>query len=161
MAALAGSGVTVGTAESLTGGLLGAALTATPGSSAVYRGGVVAYATDLKVQLLGVDPALLAREGVVSAACAEAMAEGARRRTGSTYGLSTTGVAGPEPQEGAPVGRVYVGLAGPAYTRSVSLWLSGDRDRIRRRTVVAALSALSEQVHGSRPGSLGEDSGLG
>ena len=161
LAALVDAEETVGTAESITGGLLGAALTEAPGSSEAYRGGVIAYATDLKIQLLGVDPSLLAAHGVISAACAEAMAEGARVRTGSTYGLATTGVAGPSEQEGQPPGTVYVGLAGPAGTRAVSLWLEGDREEIRHRTVAEALSALGEQVVERRTGRLGEESLLG
>src|SRR5690349_14785112 len=104
---------TVATAESLTGGGLGRLLTETPGSSATYVGGVVAYATELKVEVLGVPEDVVARYGVVSAECALAMARGVRALTGSTYGVSTTGVAGPDRQEDKPAGTVFVGIAGP------------------------------------------------
>ena len=106
-------GQTVATAESLTGGGLGRLLTATPGSSATYVGGFVTYATRLKGTLLGVPDDLIATHGVVSAECALAMARGARDLTGATYALSTTGVAGPDPQEGRPAGTVFVGVVGP------------------------------------------------
>lgn len=159
--ALSAVGATVGTAESLTGGLLGAALTSVAGSSTVYRGGIVAYATDLKVQLLGVDPGLVARHGVVSAACAEAMAVGARTRTGATYGLSATGVAGPDSQDDQPPGTVYVGLCGPHGTSARALSLAGDRDAVRRGAVAAALSVLSEQLAVSGCRRVGEETGLG
>jgi nicotinamide-nucleotide amidase len=155
------AGATVATAESLTGGLLGASFTSVPGSSAVYLGGVVSYATALKVSLLGVSAAVIDRSGVVSAECAEAMAAGVRELTGSTYALSTTGVAGPDEQEGRAAGTVYVGLAGPNLVRSESLVLAGDRELIRERTVAAALSALSEQLSSDRRMSVGEETPLG
>ena len=108
-------GQTIAAAESLTGGLVAAALTSVPGSSAAFRGGVVAYATDLKAAVLGVPDDLLERRGAVDAAVAEAMAEGARTRMWTTVGVATTGVAGPDPAEGKPVGTVYRrgGRAGP------------------------------------------------
>ena len=115
---LAGAGSTVAVAESLTGGLVVANLVAVPGASAVVRGGVVAYATELKHNLLGVDADLLARVGPVHPAVAEAMAEGVRSRLGATYGVATTGVAGPDVQNGMPVGTVVTAVAGPAGTRS-------------------------------------------
>jgi nicotinamide-nucleotide amidase len=154
-------GATVATAESLTGGLLGAALTSVPGSSAVYLGGVVTYATELKVSLLGVAPAIVSDFGVVSAQCAEAMAAAVRSLTGSSYGVSTTGVAGPDVQEGKAVGTVYVGIAGPVRVTHVALSLTGDRGEIRDLTVAAAVSALSEQVSMNGGTRLGEESGLG
>jgi nicotinamide-nucleotide amidase len=137
---LAARGETVATAESLTGGLLGAALTAVPGASSVYRGGVVAYSVELKAQLLGVPEKLLAEFGPVHPETALAMAAGAQARLGATYGLSTTGVAGPEPHGSQPVGTVYVACAG----RVRELLLSGDREEIRRLTVSAALELLLE-----------------
>ncbi|WP_460445883.1 CinA family protein [Angustibacter aerolatus] len=111
---LLAAGATVATAESLTGGMLGAALTAVPGVSAAYRGGVVSYATDLKHALLGVDADLLAREGAVHPDVARAMALGVRDRLGADWGIATTGVAGPDPQDGRPAGTVYVAVAGAA-----------------------------------------------
>ena len=160
-ALLLGGGATVATAESLTGGLLGGRFTSVPGSSDVYRGGVVTYATDLKVSLLGVSVEVVDGPGVVSAECAEAMASGVRRLTGSTYALSTTGVAGPDSQEGKPAGTVYVGLAWPNGVRSVALNLTGSRETIREQTIAAALSALSEQLSTDSRSCGGEERPLG
>lgn len=142
------AGASVAVAESLTGGQLAARLTGPAGSSVTFRGGVVAYATELKGQLLGVPPATLERAGVVSAETAVAMAEGARDRLAATYGLSLTGVAGPAEQEGTPVGTVYVGLAGPAGSFAVPRPLTGNRARIRALAVVAALDLLRRQLLG-------------
>jgi PncC family amidohydrolase len=142
VAALLGRGETVATAESLTGGLLAGAITAVAGASSVYVGGVVSYATRAKEELLAVPAELVVEEGVVSAACAESMARGVRRLLGTVYGVSTTGVAGPDSQEGRPVGTVYVGLATAAGSWSVELALAGDRARIREATVEAALAEL-------------------
>ncbi len=101
---LGDASATVATAESLTGGLLGAALSSTPGASSTYRGGAVLYATDLKATIAGVDPMLLEQRGAVDADVAAAMADGVRERFGATFGLATTGVAGPTEQDGIPVG---------------------------------------------------------
>jgi nicotinamide-nucleotide amidase len=143
-------GETVATAESLTGGLVAAALTSVPGSSAAVRGGVVAYATELKAALLGVPPDLLERHGAVHGAVAEAMAEGARDRLGASTGVATTGVAGPDPAEGKPVGMVFVAVAGPGGLASRQLALAGDREAIRAATVESVLglliAALQEHV---------------
>lgn len=136
-------GATVATAESLTGGQVAAALTAVPGSSAVYAGGVVSYATAVKASVLGVPAELIAEHGVVSAACAAAMATGVRDLLGTTYAVSTTGVAGPEEQDGRPVGTVHVGVAGPAGVTTTELALTGDREAVRDGTVAAAVSALA------------------
>lgn len=133
---------TLATAESITGGLLAALVTAVPGASKVYTGGVVSYATAVKQDLLKVPDDVVETDGVVSARCAEAMAAGVRDLIGTTYAVSTTGVAGPEPQEGKPVGTVYVGLAGPDWCRSVALDLEGDRAQIREATCAAAISEL-------------------
>ncbi len=134
------------TAESLTGGRLGALLTAVPGASATYRGGVIAYATDLKQRVLGVPAELIAEHGVVSAPCAAAMARGVRALTGSDYGVATTGVAGPDRQEGHPAGTVFVAVAGPESTTTAALELTGDRLAIVERTCTEALSALADMV---------------
>lgn len=133
---------TLATAESLTGGRLAAALTSVPGASASFRGGVVAYATDLKTSVLGVPDDVVASYGVVSAPCAEAMARGARLLTGATYAVATTGVAGPTEQEGKPVGTVYVAVHGPVGCTVVSLELGGTREEIVERTCQEALTAL-------------------
>ena len=135
-------GSTVATAESLTGGRLAALLTAVPGASATYVGGVVAYATELKVALLEVPASLVEEHGVVSAECARAMAAGARRVLGATYALSTTGVAGPDRQEGHPAGTVFVGLAGPEVSGAVALELAGDRWAVQDATCRHAVASL-------------------
>jgi nicotinamide-nucleotide amidase len=140
------SGETVAVAESLTGGLVAAAFTDVPGASLVLRGGVVSYATDVKAQVLGVDEALLARAGSVDAEVAEQMASGARSLMGATYGLSTTGVAGPDPVDRKPVGLVYVAVVGPAASRVRALDLAGGRSAIRAQSVQAVLELLAEEL---------------
>jgi PncC family amidohydrolase len=142
LSGLAAAGHTLAVAESLTGGLLAATLTDVPGASEVFRGGVCAYATDVKTSLLGVPDALVRSEGVVSSAVAEAMARGARTRFASTYALSTTGVAGPDRQEGRPVGVVFVAVAGPGGIDSSRLQLDGTRQVIRLSTCLAVLGML-------------------
>ncbi len=132
---LAERGLTVAVAESLTGGLVVADLVAVPGASAVVRGGIVAYATDLKAELLGVDAALLATGGAIQAAVAEQMAAGVRVRLGADLGLATTGVAGPDPQDGHPPGEVWIAVATAAGARVERLELTGDRPAIRRASV--------------------------
>lgn len=143
LALLEESGATVATAESLTGGQLAALLTAVPGASRSYAGGVVAYDTAVKVSLLGVSPGLVDEHGAVSGPCAEAMAEGVRGALGTTYAMATTGVAGPDSQEGKPVGTVYVGVAGPGVVHSVACHFTGGRKGIQEQACRAALSALS------------------
>lgn len=139
---------TVATAESLTGGRLAALLTSVPGASETYRGGLVTYATDLKLSLLGVPERVVERYGVVSAECARAMAEGARLVTGATWAVSTTGVAGPGPQDGVPAGTVHVGIAGPGATTALALELVGGREAVQDRTCAEAVSALCEILTG-------------
>ena len=134
------------TAESLTGGGLGAVITAVPGASAVYAGGVVSYATRVKQELLDVPAELVTAHGVVSAACAEAMASAVRRVVGADLGISTTGVAGPEPQEGKPVGLVYVAVADGTSTVSRELRLTGDREAVRAAARLGALRLLLERL---------------
>lgn len=140
--ALEARGESVSTAESLTGGLLCAHLTAVPGASASVRGGVVAYMTDVKNSVVGIDEALLREYGAVSAQTATALAQNARRMFGSTWAMSTTGVAGPTEQEGQAVGTVYVAAAGPQVHAVARLQLEGDRDRIREQSCAAALGVL-------------------
>jgi nicotinamide-nucleotide amidase len=140
--ALRGTGQTVATAESLTGGLLCATLVDVPGASDVLRGGVIAYLAEAKRDVLGVDHALIERVGTVHPDVAAAMAEGAIRVLGSTWGVSTTGVAGPEPSEGKPVGTVHVAVAGPGGVETRDLSLRGDRRIVREQAVDAALSLL-------------------
>ncbi|MDO9377580.1 MAG: CinA family protein [Nocardioidaceae bacterium] len=144
--ALREAGSTVAVAESLTGGLVVADLVAVAGASDVVRGGVVAYAADLKASLLGVDAAHLERAGTVDAGTARQMAVGVRDRLGATYGLSTTGVAGPDPSEGHPPGTVYVAVASPTGTAVERLDLRGDRGEVRAAAVREALALLARTV---------------
>jgi nicotinamide-nucleotide amidase len=142
LALLRRTGATLAVAESLTGGLVAAELTSVPGASQAFRGSVTAYATDLKRDVLGVDGALLAERGAVDRTVAREMAEGVRRVLGADWGLATTGVAGPEPQDGQPVGTVHLAAAGPHGTVDRRLTLTGDRTAIRAATVDAALGLL-------------------
>ncbi|MER6047001.1 nicotinamide-nucleotide amidohydrolase family protein [Streptomyces sp. NPDC001793] len=145
--ALAGRGQSLAVAESLTGGLVAGELTAVPGASRVVRGAVTAYATDVKRELLGVDGALLADRGAVDGEVARQMAGGVRRVLGADWGIATTGVAGPEPQDGQPVGTVYVAVQGPDGAGQVRrLALAGDRERIRRDSVQAVLALLLSEL---------------
>ncbi|MEP7765249.1 nicotinamide-nucleotide amidohydrolase family protein [Sanguibacter sp. 25GB23B1] len=140
------SGLSLGVAESLTGGLLVAELVAVPGASRVVRGGVVAYATDLKHSLLGVDVELLAERGAVDPDVARQMARGVSARLGADVGVATTGVAGPDAQDGQPPGTVYVAVCrGGAETVAERHEIPGDRAAVRDGSVVAAL-ALLERV---------------
>lgn len=143
---LRAAGATVGVAESLTGGLLGAALTDLPGSSAAFRGGLVVYATGLKATLAGVPESTLVEHGAVSAQTAMALATGARERLGATYGLGVTGVAGPSSQEGQPVGTVHVAVAGPEGVAHRQARLPGTRDRVRVLAVTLALDTLRRRL---------------
>ncbi|GAA5181714.1 hypothetical protein GCM10023322_17030 [Rugosimonospora acidiphila] len=147
LAALRGRGQTLSVAESLTGGLLAATIVDVPGASAAFRGGLVVYATDLKATLAGVDTGLLAERGPVDPDVAVALARGVCERCGSDWGLSTTGVAGPGPQDGVPAGTVYIGLHGPGGRDEVRrLALTGDRPGIRRAAVRAVLALLAEAL---------------
>ncbi|MCM2388449.1 CinA family protein [Streptomyces albipurpureus] len=150
LAVLAERGQTVAVAESLTGGLVAAELTAVPGASAVFRGSVTAYATTLKHTVLGVERALLASRGAVDAQVAQQMAAGVRRVLEASWGIATTGVAGPEPQDGQPVGTVYVAVVGPKGTGNVTaLRLNGTRAEIRRESVRSVLGLLAEELRGN------------
>jgi nicotinamide-nucleotide amidase len=148
LAALRARGETLAVAESLTGGLLAATIVDVPGASAVFRGGLVVYATELKAELAGVPAELLARRGPVDPEVAVALALGVRQRCAADWGLATTGVAGPDPQAGVPVGTVYVGVSGPGATRVRGLSINGDRLVIRRAAVNAALALLAESLPG-------------
>ncbi|WP_351229156.1 CinA family protein [Streptomyces sp. NPDC002133] len=157
LALLEARGETLAVAESLTGGLVAAELTAVPGSSKTFRGSVTAYATGLKQDILGVDGTLLAARGAVDPDVAAQMAAGVRTRLGAGWGIATTGVAGPEPQDGQPVGTVFVAVAGPDGTRKVSaLRLNGDRAEIRRESVRSVLELLATELVGERLGELSE-----
>ena len=144
-------GESLATAESLTGGLLSARLTDVPGASRSFVGGVVSYATRVKVSALDVPAALVDEHGVISEECAVAMAQGVRARLGATWGMATTGVAGPDSQEGRPVGTVWVAVAGPDRVETRGLTLDGDRQAIRSASCDAVLSVL-EGVIGAGAG---------
>lgn len=146
--ALAARGLTLATAESCTGGLIAAAITAIPGSSAVAYGGWVTYANTAKTALLGVDPALLERVGAVSAAVAREMATGALTRSGAGVAIACTGVAGPGGGSAAkPVGLVYLGCAGPGGLVTAQRHVfPGDRAAIRAATVAAAFALVTEAL---------------
>jgi len=153
IAELTARGETVAVAESLTGGLVVAHLVDVPGASAVVRGGVVAYATPVKHELLGVDAALLAERGAVDPEVARQMASGVRRALSvdgepATWGISTTGVAGPDPQDGKDVGTVYVAIASADDAVAYELHLDGDRDAIRHATVSELLARMSSTIRG-------------
>jgi PncC family amidohydrolase len=145
LAAAAAAGRTVATAESCSGGLVADVLTEIPGSSASFRGGVVAYANEAKVELLGVDPALIERHGAVSAEVAVAMAEGARRRLATDVAVAVTGVAGPDGGTAAkPVGLVYICVAGPDGSRVRRCIWPYDRAGNKRASAAVALRMLRE-----------------
>lgn len=138
-------GKTLVTAESCTGGGIGAALTAIPGSSDVYKGGVICYTNWVKHHLLDVDMRLLEREGAVSAPVAEAMAVGARERLEADIAVSVTGLAGPGGDEyGNPVGTVFVGYSDSSTTVSRKFQFSGDRESVRQQATQAALNFVLE-----------------
>ncbi len=136
-------GLTLATAESVTGGLVGARLTDIAGASSVFRGAVVSYATDVKQQVLGVDPG-----PVVSESAARQMAQGVRRQLGADVGLSLTGVAGPDEQDGQPVGTLFVGAAGPDFDVVHQARLPGLRGQMRQFSVITALDLLRRQLDG-------------
>ncbi|HEX9064367.1 MAG TPA: nicotinamide-nucleotide amidohydrolase family protein, partial [Streptosporangiaceae bacterium] len=128
-------GLTIATAESLTGGLVAATLTTVPGVSAVFRGGIVAYAADLKIALVGVPASLIGEVGTVHKDVAIAMAEGVRTALGASIGIGTTGVAGPDSVDGQPAGTVHIAVATPDGTAHEALFLTGSRAAVRAGTV--------------------------
>lgn len=149
-ALLSAASQTVAVAESLTGGLLGAALSQRPGASSTFRGGLVVYATDLKAVLAGVPEQVLASYGAVSPETAQALAQGARERLGADWGIGITGVAGPDEQEGQPVGTVHVAVTGSSRTTVRSLRVPGDRERVRGLAVTGALDLLRRELSSAR-----------
>lgn len=156
---LAARGHTVAVAESLTGGLVAGSLTAAQGASRSFRGSVTAYATDVKRDVLGVAGDLLDERGAVDPEVARRMATGVRRVMRTDWGLATTGVAGPETQDGKPVGLVYVAVAGPEGSRqgsgegdsarAVEVQFSGSRSSVRKGAVLAVLRLLEAQLAGN------------
>jgi nicotinamide-nucleotide amidase len=148
---LTDAGQTVATAESLTGGLVAAAFTDIPGSSDAFRGGVVAYAAELKARVLGVDKKMLDEHGPVYGPVAAAMAEGVRKRLGATIGVSTTGVAGPGDADGFPAGTVHVAVSLDDDTVVRTMALTGNRDEVRRLTVERVLGLLLGRLREEYP----------
>ncbi|WP_225830278.1 CinA family protein [Streptomyces sp. NK08204] len=153
-------GETLAVAESLTGGLVAAEITAVPGASKVLQGSVTAYATRLKHELLGVDAALLAAHGAVDPQVAAQMAAGVRKALGADWGIATTGVAGPDPQDGKPVGTVFVAVDGPLTGgpgsagggKVEALRLNGGRAEIRMESVRSVLALLLKELAGEQTG---------
>lgn len=139
-------GVTIGTAESLTGGAVAAAIVDVPGASDCLEGGVVSYSHAVKEKTLGVSHELLERQGAVDPGVAEAMARGARAALGVDWAVATTGVAGPEPHDGQEVGTVYLGVSGPRGEDHLELRLDGGRAAIRRESVSRAIDFLASQI---------------
>ena len=147
-------GLTLATAESCTGGLIAARLTAVSGASDVLRVGIVSYANEAKIEHLGVPAELIERHGAVSAEVAEAMARGARERLGVDVAVSVTGVAGPGGGSvEKPVGLVYYHAETPDSGRGATFSFPGDRDSIRRRSVVASLHLVRRLLEQSRDSS--------
>lgn len=140
-------GRTLVTAESCTGGGIGAALTDVPGSSAVYKGGIISYTNEVKTSLLGVDIGTLERVGAVSAEVAENMAAGVLKLLNADFAVSVTGLAGPSADAfGNPIGTVYIGFADKSSVISQKYLFSGDREQIRRQAVVAALELVKSRI---------------
>lgn len=146
VARMAEGGETLAVAESLTGGLLADAFVSVPGASAVFVGGVVSYATRTKAEVLGVSAELLARVGAPDPEVAVAMAVGVRQLLRSTVALATTGVAGPESQDGKPPGTIYVALATSRRTRVSATHVAGTRQQVRVAAVRQALDLLADEL---------------
>jgi nicotinamide-nucleotide amidase len=142
VAALKERGETVAVAESITAGGLGHALTYTPGASAVFLGGIIAYSNEVKSEFLGVDPTLIEDFSVVSEEVANAMAEGVRKKFGTTWGIATTGIAGPGDYQGVPEGTVWVAIRGP-INQSIQLQLDSGREAIRTGAISSAIGTFA------------------
>jgi nicotinamide-nucleotide amidase len=146
--ALQDKGLSLAAAESLTGGAFSEAISAFPGASNLFLGGVVSYTNDVKQNLLNIPKSVLDTEGAVSEKCAQLMAENVRQLTGASLGISFTGVAGPSESEGKPVGTVFIGLASEHETKVYPLKLSGSRQAIRQRTVKNGLDVIRRYIEG-------------
>lgn len=140
-------GHTLVTAESCTGGGIGAALTEVPGSSAVFKGGIISYTNDVKINLLGVDKKVLEEYGAVSKEVASQMAFGVRMRLSADFAVSVTGLAGPDGDTyGNPVGTVYIGFADNSENVAEKHHFSGNRNEIRNQAICAALSLVLRRI---------------
>lgn len=143
--------LTVATAESLTAGMVCSELASIPGASGMLMGAVVAYQNSVKESVLGVSSELLSRAGSVDPEVARRMAQGVRRLTGASLGVSTTGVAGPEPHDGQPVGTVYIGLADEYGAWCAQYSFLGNRSAIRRQAAAHALLELQQAIDAAEP----------
>ena len=141
-------GEKIAIAESLTGGMLSAALTDVPGTSHIFLGSVIAYSVEIKIRELAVKQATIDRCGVVSEEVAFEMAEGIRSKFGSTWAISTTGVAGPGPSHSIPAGTVWIAIIGPSHREALALALEGDRAAVRLGAVESALATLARILRG-------------
>lgn len=139
-------GFTLATCESLTGGLIGATITSVPGASAIYRGGFITYASDLKVRWAGVDADLVASRGVINEPTALQMARGVRDASGADVAVACTGVAGPQGQDGAEPGTVVITCVTAGHTTVSTYTFAGDREQVRRQTVEQALHLLRDYL---------------
>ena len=142
VASLQSRGETVAVAESVTAGGLGHALTHAPGASQVFLGGIIAYSNDVKINFLGINPALIEEFSVVSEEVANAMADGAREKFGTTWGIATTGIAGPGDYEGIPEGTVWVAIRGP-INQTIQLQLDSGREAIRMGAISSAIGTFA------------------
>jgi nicotinamide-nucleotide amidase len=145
---LTNRGEKIAVAESLTGGMLSAALTDVPGTSHIFLGSVIAYSVEIKIRELAVKQATIDRCGVVSEEVAFEMAEGIRSKFGSTWAISTTGVAGPGPSHSIPAGTVWIAIIGPSHREALALALEGDRAAVRLGAVESALATLARILRG-------------
>lgn len=146
VAAAIEANITVATAESLTAGMVSATLAQVPGASGMLQGGVVAYQNPVKTRLLGVPVELLESQGAVDLAVASAMARGVCTAVGSRVGISTTGVAGPEPHQGKQVGTVFIGVALDGEAQAYEYHFAGDREMIRLQAAQEAISLLEQVI---------------
>jgi nicotinamide-nucleotide amidase len=142
IAALVARGQTLSVAESVTAGGLGSAITSTPGASQVFLGGVIAYSNEVKVNILGVDGALIEKYNVVSEEVANAMADAVRAKFGTTWGIATTGIAGPGDYQGIPEGTVWVAIRGPV-NQTIQLQLDSGREAIRTGAISSAIGTFA------------------
>ena len=133
---------TLSTAESLTAGAVSSALVTIAGASDVFVGGITAYRDEIKISHLDIDPALIANHSSISEQCAVEMAKGAMKSFGTTWAISTTGVAGPNPLDGHPVGAVWVAIEGPV-SQTIELALSGERESVRNATTASAIATFA------------------
>ncbi len=135
-------GESLSTAESITGGLIASAITDIAGASEVFRGGIIAYSNEVKMNELDISAAMIEKDGVVSESIAIAMAKSARKKFHSTWAISSTGVAGPGPAGGVAAGTAWIGIAGPDFEQGIEISITGTREIVRSGAVESALGAF-------------------